>query len=191
MTIWRRSSDRGEGLWILEKRPGLRRRSLTWRGCFDRCGRVFCPDGGRALTLVVATGVFDILHPGHVFYLERSRALGDELAVVVARDVNVRNKPGPIVPEAQRLRMVSALRVVDRAMLGSKTDIFESIQKLKPDIITLGYDQRFDPAALESELSRRGLYPRIVRIEADLEFELQSSHQIVKKILERFAGRQV
>lgn len=142
------------------------------------------------MTLVVATGVFDILHPGHVFYLERSRALGDELAVIVARDVNVRHKPVPIIPEAQRLRMISALSVVDRAMLGSKTDIFESIEKLKPDIITLGYDQHFDPAALEAELSRRGLHPRIVRIEADLSFELKSSHQIVKKILERFAGRQ-
>jgi FAD synthetase len=143
------------------------------------------------LTLVVATGVFDILHPGHVFYLERSKDLGDELAVIVARDVNVRNKPGPIVPEAQRLRMVSALRVVDRAVLGSKTDMFESIEKLKPDIITLGYDQHFDPAALGAELSRRGLHPNIVRMEADREFELQSSHQIVKKILERFAVTQV
>jgi FAD synthetase len=142
------------------------------------------------LTLVVATGVFDILHPGHIFYLERSRALGDELAVIVARDVNVRHKPGPIVPEEQRLRMITALRVVDRAMLGSQTDIFESIQKLKPDIITLGYDQRFDPAALAAELSRRGLHPKIVRIEADLAFELRSSHLIVKRILERFAGRQ-
>jgi FAD synthetase len=154
---------------------------IWWRG-FD-CG-------GGALTLVVATGVFDILHPGHIFYLERSKELGDELAVIVARDINVRNKPGPIVPEDQRLRMVSALKVVDRAMLGSQTDMFESVQKLKPDIITLGYDQRFDPAALEAELSRRGLHPRIVRIEADLDFELRSSHRIVKKILERFADRQ-
>ncbi|HPT37527.1 MAG TPA: adenylyltransferase/cytidyltransferase family protein, partial [Methanothrix sp.] len=55
-----------------------------------------------ALTLVVATGTFDLLHPGHVLYLERSKALGDILVVIVARDVNVRHKPKPILPEEQR-----------------------------------------------------------------------------------------
>ena len=49
---------------------------------------------------VVATGTFDLLHPGHVFYLEESARLGDELHVIVARDVNVRHKPKPIVPES-------------------------------------------------------------------------------------------
>ena len=54
------------------------------------------------LDRVVATGTFDLLHPGHVLYLERSRALGDELVVIVARDVNVRHKPKPVLPEEQR-----------------------------------------------------------------------------------------
>ncbi|MDD1677328.1 MAG: adenylyltransferase/cytidyltransferase family protein, partial [Methanomicrobiales archaeon] len=62
---------------------------------------------------IVATGTFDILHPGHLFYLEESRRLGDELHVIVARDANVRHKPAPILPESQRLAMVSALRIVD------------------------------------------------------------------------------
>ena len=72
------------------------------------------------MTLVAATGTFDLLHPGHVLYLERSKALGDELVVIVARDLNVRHKPKPIVPEDQRLRMVQALKVVDRAVLGAR-----------------------------------------------------------------------
>lgn len=143
------------------------------------------------MTRVVATGTFDLLHPGHILYLESSRALGDELVVIVARDINVRHKPKPIVPEAQRVRMVQALRAVDRAVLGEERDIFGTIERLHPDIITLGFDQHFDPAALEAELSRRGLHPRIVRIEAHEPCELCSSRSIVAKILERFRGRRM
>jgi FAD synthetase len=143
------------------------------------------------LTLVVATGTFDLLHPGHVLYLERSRALGDELVVIVARDVNVRHKPKPILPEQQRLRMISSLKVVDRAVLGEETDIFHTIEQLQPDIITLGYDQHFDKEALQSELFRRGLCPKIVRIEDHEPGPLCSSSLIVTKILERFRGRRV
>jgi FAD synthetase len=47
---------------------------------------------------VLATGTFDLLHPGHLFYLEQSKALGDELVVIVARDANVKHKPRPIIP---------------------------------------------------------------------------------------------
>jgi FAD synthetase len=143
------------------------------------------------LTLVVATGTFDLLHPGHVLYLEHSRALGDELVVIVARDVNVRHKPKPILPEEQRLRMVESLKVVDRAVLGEEKDIFRTVEQLNPDIITLGYDQHFDEAALQAELFRRGLCPRIVRIEEHEPCLLCSSSRIVTKILERFRGRRI
>jgi FAD synthetase len=139
----------------------------------------------------VATGTFDLLHPGHVLYLERSRALGDELVVIVARDVNVRHKPKPILPEQQRLRMISSLKVVDRAVLGEVGDIFRTIEQLEPDIITLGYDQHFDESTLQRELLRRGLRPRIVRIEDHETGALCSSSRIVNKILERFRGRRI
>ena len=143
------------------------------------------------MTLVVATGTFDLLHPGHVLYLERSRALGDELVVIVARDVNVRHKPKPILPEQQRLRMISSLKVVDRAVLGEVGDIFHTIEQLEPDIITLGYDQHFDESTLQRELLCRGLHPRIVRIEDHEPGALCSSSRIVNKILERFRGRRI
>ena len=139
----------------------------------------------------MATGTFDLLHPGHILYLERSKGLGDELAVIVARDVNIKHKSKPVVPEAQRLRMVQALKVVDLAVLGQKLDIFRTIELLQPDIITLGFDQHFDPALLEAELSRRGLSPKIVRIEANEACDLCSSRRIVAKVLERYRGRRV
>jgi FAD synthetase len=135
------------------------------------------------LTRVLATGTFDILHPGHLLYLERSKELGDELVVIVARDVNVKHKPKPIVPEDQRLKMVQALKIVDMAILGDEKDIFRPIEQLKPDIITLGFDQHFNPASLEAELARRNIASKVVRVNAHDPCELCSSRKIISKTL--------
>lgn len=108
------------------------------------------------MTRVLATGTFDLLHPGHVYFLTQARALGDELFVIIARDSNVTHKPKPIVPEEQRLEMVNALGMVERAFLGSEKDMFEPLKHIRPDIITLGYDQRFDTDMLEKELTKEG-----------------------------------
>ena len=113
---------------------------------------------------VVATGTFDILHPGHIYYLEESRKLGDELWVIVARDANVKHKPHPIIPEEHRLQMVAALKPVDHAMLGDKTDMFRPIQEIQPAVITIGFNQHFDERTLHLQLTERGLTPEIVRI---------------------------
>jgi FAD synthetase len=137
----------------------------------------------------MATGTFDLLHPGHLLYLEKSRALGDELVVVVARDLNVKLKPRPIVPEDQRLMMVAALKFVDLAVLGDEKDFMVPVMKLRPDIITLGYDQHFDPDVLRAQMEGRGLYPRIMRIEAHDQCELCKSSRIVDKILERHKSK--
>jgi FAD synthetase len=132
---------------------------------------------------IVATGTFDLLHPGHLYYLTQSSLLGDELHVIVARDRNVRHKPPPIVPEMQRLKIVSALKPVDHARLGDLVDMFAPIEEIRPSIITLGYNQHFEERALEAALLARGILCEIVRIgryEAD---EYCSSRAIVDQIL--------
>ncbi len=134
---------------------------------------------------VMATGTFDILHPGHVEFLKKARELGDELVVVVARDSNVRHKPKPVIPEKQRLEMVQALKWVDIAVLGDERDMFRPVVELKPDIIALGYDQHFDEEKLKEELSRRGIDSEVVRITYRKDCELCSTARIVKKILEK------
>ena len=131
---------------------------------------------------VVATGTFDILHPGHIYYLEESRNLGDELSVIVARDANVKHKPRPILPEGQRLQMVQALKPVDRALLGDIHDMFRPIAELKPDIITLGFNQHFDEENLRRRLRERGLDADVVRI-SGYPGPLASSSKIVEHIL--------
>lgn len=118
------------------------------------------------LTRVLATGTFDLLHPGHIYFLEQAKKLGDELYVIVSRDVNVNHKPTPILPENQRLEMVASLKPVDTALLGSLTDYFEPIQTIQPDIIVLGFDQKFKEEELKEALFKRGFQPEIVRLPA-------------------------
>ena len=110
----------------------------------------------RQVKRVVATGTFDILHPGHIYYLEESRKLGDELHVIVARDANVRHKPRPVIGEAQRLRVIQSLRVVDHARLGDPTDMFRPIEEIDPAVITLGFNQHFSEEQLRESAEGTG-----------------------------------
>lgn len=134
---------------------------------------------------VMATGVFDLLHPGHVFFLSEARKLGDELVVVVARDQTARRlKHEPYVPEHLRREMVGALKPVDRAVLGSATDIYETVVREKPDIIALGYNQHWNEREVEGECARRGVPAKVVRLEAYPHDDI-ATRKIVERILER------
>ncbi len=134
---------------------------------------------------VLATGTFDLLHPGHLLYLSEAKALGDELIVIVARDVMIKHKPKPIISEGQRLAMVQALCIVDKALLGSEKDMYEPLREIKPDIIALGNDQHFNEKELEAQLRAKGIEARVVRIQAFARCELCSSAAIIRRILER------
>ncbi len=137
---------------------------------------------------VLATGTFDILHPGHILYLSEAKALGDELYVIVARDSMIKHKPKPVIPQDQRLATVQALRIVDKALLGSDRDMFEPLREIKPDIIALGRNQFFNEKELENQLRLRGIKAKVVRIQSFAECELCSSAAIIRKILERNRG---
>ncbi|MFB6209557.1 MAG: adenylyltransferase/cytidyltransferase family protein [Candidatus Nanohaloarchaea archaeon] len=90
---------------------------------------------------VMAQGSFDILHPGHVHYLRESKKLGEELVVVIARDSRVSGMKDLVFSEQERREMVEALGMVDKAILGSEEDIYSTVEKVDPEVITLGYDQ--------------------------------------------------
>jgi len=141
---------------------------------------------GDILIKVLATGTFDILHPGHVLFLEKARELGDELNVIVARDSMITHKPRPIVPDEQRLKMVQSLKVVDHAILGSESEMFEPIEKIQPDIIALGYDQTFEIDILKKELQDRGFNSEVVRVKESKTCPLCSSGRIIQRILNRY-----
>lgn len=135
---------------------------------------------------VMATGTFDILHPGHGVYLEESKKLGGEnakLYVVVARDSTVkRRKRVPIVGEDQRLELIKMLKPVDEAYLGDPNgDVFKIVYEIDPDIITVGADQNHDISRLQAAIDKRGLKAKAIRVEKYRDCELDSSCKIIKK----------
>ena len=133
---------------------------------------------------VMASGVFDILHTGHIHYLSEAKSLGDELYVVVATDSTVRKKKHePITSEGMRLELVRSLKPVDHAYLGREGDIFEIVKDIKPDIIALGYDQHFEEEQLSKELKSRGLDVKIVRI-SEFDHDLNGTRKIIQKIVD-------
>ncbi len=119
---------------------------------------------------VLSTGVFDILHLGHLRFLEESKRKGgprSKLVVVVARDKTVfrRKGKGPVIPEDQRRELVAALRVVDRAILGrEEIDLLGILKEVKPDIVCVGYDQDEIRAAVTRLIRKQGLPIRVIRI---------------------------
>lgn len=127
---------------------------------------------------VMAFGTFDFLHPGHLFYLRKAKALGDFLVVVVARDRNVRLIKGkrPLNSEKDRLQMVKQLRFVDEAVLGDRAvRKWDVIKRFHPTTIAFGYDQWASIPSIRSELGQIGLKPKIVRIKAFKPYKNNSS----------------
>lgn len=120
------------------------------------------------ITVVMTGGAFDIIHPGHVETLQQAKALGDVLVVSVARDLTFeRNKKRkPEHDEGLRKLLVSSLKAVDLALLGSQSDIFQTVEIIKPDIIALGYDQAHDEEMISRESEKRGLSVRVVRLKS-------------------------
>ncbi|KUE73967.1 FAD synthase [Candidatus Methanomethylophilus sp. 1R26] len=136
------------------------------------------------MTRVMASGVFDIIHPGHISYLRQAKSYGDELVVVVASDETVRReKHEPITPEDMRAKIVGELKPVDRAVVGhSGGSIFDIVREIKPDVIVLGYDQHFDEAKLSRDLESNGLRGIKVVRATETADDLNATRRIVAKI---------
>ena len=149
------------------------------------------PPEKKKSKIVLASGVFDLLHLGHVKFLEEAKKEGGknaELVVIVARDSTVEDTKDrkPIMPENQRCALVESLKIVDTAILGSKNlDLDNVIKTVKPDIITLGYDQTEMESRVKEYVKNHKLNIKVVRVgkfEAD---ELNSSSKIRQKIVEK------
>ena len=137
----------------------------------------------------MAQGTFDILHPGHVHYIEESAALGGELAVVIARDSRVATRKDVFLDEESRRHVVEALGAVDRAVLGSEDDLFASVAEIDPDVITLGHDQAYDADDLESDLTEAGFTGiEVTRIGAYEGPGVTSSSDVKARILARYGA---
>ena len=137
---------------------------------------------------VMATGTFDILHMGHIYYLKEAKKLGDQLIVVVACDETVRKlKHEPITSEQLRLGLIKELEVVDDAYLGNKDDKYAIVEEIKPDIIALGFDQIHNTDELQEELKKRKLDTKIVRLDKFKDMnDLDGTRRIIAKIIQAY-----
>lgn len=99
--------------------------------------------GRSSLKVVLAGGVFDIIHPGHIHTLNAAKELGDVLIVVIATDKTAEKmkKRLPLHNQEQRKMLVDALSVVDLSIVGHEGDIFKTVDLIRPQVIALGYDQ--------------------------------------------------
>jgi FAD synthetase len=144
--------------------------------------------------VVLASGVFDLLHLGHVKFLEYAKKAGGEnakLVVIIARDSTVEKTKGrkPIMSEDQRRTLVESLKVVDEAVLGYENfDIGEVIENIKPDVIALGYDQEEMEKEVRNYVDKNKVNVKIVRIGKFGENTLDSSSKIKQKIIDKLAN---
>ncbi|MCS5526131.1 MAG: FAD synthase [Candidatus Poseidoniaceae archaeon] len=141
---------------------------------------------------VMAVGVFDLLHAGHLHYLEQAKALGNHLTVVVAHDDTVRKrKHEPVTGQNLRRRMVEGLKPVDEAIIGNPPDvpIFDILPTANPDVIALGYDQEHAEERIRISLEERGLgHIKVIRVEG-LSDDLDGTRKIIARILDLAATR--
>ncbi len=155
-------------------------------GCFDTPTLEDLEEMRKGKRVVACGGVFDIVHPGHAFVLDRAKDYGDLLVAIVARDSTVENRKRiPVIPEIQRREMVSQLKPVDIAVLGKEGSFLDIIEEIKPDVIALGPDQHHDSQKIEDELKKRGLNVEVARINEYKECPLHSTKDILLKIIER------
>ena len=140
---------------------------------------------------VMAVGVFDLLHAGHLHYVEQAKSLGDELIVVVAHDDTVRKqKHEPVTNQDLRRRMVMGLKPVDEAIVGNppSVPIFDILEVVKPDVIALGYDQKHSRDSIKKGLEENGWgNVEVIRVEG-LADDLDGTRKIIARIIDLWSG---
>ena len=144
--------------------------------------------GRDSLRIVLAGGVFDIIHPGHISTLNAAKTLGDVLVVVVATDNTAikMKKRNPIHSQEQRQELVNSLGVVDLCLIGQENDIFKTVNLVKPQIIALGYDQVHQEKFITEGCKKIKLDAKVARLQSPI--PESSSSKIEKEYGESIHG---
>ena len=144
--------------------------------------------GRDSLHVVLSGGVFDIIHPGHIYTLNEAKALGDVLVVVVATDnTSVKmKKRNPLHTQEQRQELVNSLSMVDLCLIGQEDDIFKTVNHVRPQIIALGYDQVHQEKFIVDGCKRINLDAKVARLQSSI--PESSSSKIQKEYGESIHG---
>jgi len=144
--------------------------SLVKNGFIEKDKKTLTELGRGSIRVVLAGGVFDIIHPGHLHTLRAAKALGNVLIVVIATDSTAQKMKNRIPLHNMELRreMVSSLSMVDYAMVGYEGDIFKTVKLVKPDIIALGYDQIHQEKFIVDGCKKIGVDVSIARLQSPI-----------------------
>ena len=144
--------------------------------------------GRSSLRVVLAGGVFDIIHPGHIHTLNAAKILGDVLVVVVATDNTAvkMKKRQPLHSKEQRQELVNSLSMVDLCLVGQEDDIFKTVNLVKPQTIALGYDQVHQEKFIIEGCKKINLDAKVARLQSPI--PESSSSKIQKEYGESIHG---
>lgn len=144
--------------------------------------------GRSSLRVVLAGGVFDIIHPGHIHTLNAAKMLGDVLVVVVATDNTAvkMKKRQPLHSKELRQELVDSLSIVDLCLIGQEDDIFKTVNLVKPQIIALGYDQAHQEKFIIEGCKKINLDAKVARLQSPI--PESSSSKIQKEYGESIHG---
>ena len=177
-----------ENSMISEEQVSEKIEKLTQDNLVNQDKMTLTEIGRGSLRVVLAGGVFDIIHPGHISTLNAAKILGDVLVVVVATDNTAvkMKKRRPIHSQEQRQELVNSLSVVDLCLIGQENDIFKTVNLVKPQIIALGYDQVHQEQFITEGCKKIKLDAKVARLQSPI--PESSSSKIEKEYGESIHG---
>ena len=143
---------------------------LTENGFIEKNKKTLTELGRNSIRVVLAGGVFDIIHPGHIHTLKAAKDLGNVLVVVIATDNTAQKMKNKIPLHNMELRrdLVKSLSMVDYAVVGYEGDIFKSVEIIRPNIIALGYDQIHQEKFIVDGCKKIGITASIARLQSPI-----------------------
>ncbi|MDE1832668.1 MAG: FAD synthase, partial [Thaumarchaeota archaeon] len=143
---------------------------LVKNGFIENNKKTLTEFGRNSIRVVLAGGVFDIIHPGHIHTLRAAKALGNVLVVVIATDKTAQKMKNRIPLHNMELRkdLVRSLSMVDYAVVGYEGNIFKSVEIIKPNIIALGYDQVHQEKFIIDGCKKIGIDVSIARLQSPI-----------------------
>ena len=155
-------------IFLTEKAIEERLNNLQKNGLVEKDKKSLTELGRTSLKVVLAGGVFDIIHPGHIHTLNSAKLLGDVLVVVVATDKTAvkMKKRTPLHNQIHRQNLVNSLSMVDLSLIGHEDDIFKTVEMVKPEIIALGYDQIHQEKFITDGCRKLNLNVKVARLQS-------------------------
>ena len=155
-------------IFLTDKAIEERLNNLQKNGLVEKDKKYLTELGRTSLKVVLAGGVFDIIHPGHIHTLNSAKLLGDVLVVVVATDKTAvkMKKRIPLHNQIHRQNLVNSLSMIDLSLIGHEDDIFKTVEMVKPEIIALGYDQIHQEKFITDGCRKLNLNVKVARLQS-------------------------